>query len=159
MANFDFLAKYKVASDKEQDINIGRPWKHLFIPVQPFELLEAENELGYRLPAELDAFYSEIGYGFFYNNSDKDFNRFLSPDILVEINLRQDEYEFDPDLDIYNNPDRIIFFQVNEGVFLTIDKNENNGSSAIYFVTDRIAGSLKDFLLKYDADPDYLNSL
>lgn len=159
MAEFDFLAKYKVASDREQDVNIGRPWKHLFIPVQPFELLEAENELGYRLPEELDKFYLEIGYGFFHNNSDEDFNRFLSPDVLVEINMRQDEYEFDPDLDIYNDPGKVIFFQVNEGVFLTIDKYSKSSTSAIYYVTDKIADSLKDFLLKYDKDPNYLNSL
>jgi hypothetical protein len=54
----------------------------------------------------------------------------------VEINLRQDEYEFDPDLDIYGDPDRIIFFQVNEGVFLTIDKaSASNGiNSSIYYL-------------------------
>jgi len=159
MANFDFLVKYKVASDQEQDMNIGRPWKHLFIPVEPFELLEAENELGYRLPEELDNFYLEIGYGFFHNNSDKDFNRFLSPDVLVEINLRQNEYEFDPDLDIYDEDDKIIFFQVNEGVFLTIEKSTNSSVSPIYYIKDKVADSLKDFLIEYDKDPNYLNHL
>jgi hypothetical protein len=134
MAEFDFLVKYKIPSDKEQDVDISRPWKHLFIPIQPFELLEAENELGYRLPEELDRFYLEVGYGVFHNNSDKDFNRFLSPDVLVGINLRQDEYELDPDLDIYDDPDRIVFFQVNEGVFLTIDKSSNGINSSIYYL-------------------------
>lgn len=159
MQNFDFLAKYKVVSAEEQDVNIGRPWKHLFIPVQPFELLEAESELGYRLPEELDKFYLEIGYGFFHNNSNKYFNIFLPPDVLVEINLRKDEYEFDPDLDLYDNPDRVIFFQVNEGVFLTMDKSSNKGTSSIYYITDKIADSLKDFLLEYDKNLNYLNSL
>jgi hypothetical protein len=134
MAEFDFLVKYKIPSDKEQDVDISRPWKHLFIPIQPFELLEAENELGYRLSEELDRFYLEVGYGVFHNNSDKDFNRFLSPDVLVEINLRQDEYELDPDLDIYDDPDRIVFFQVNEGIFLTIDKSSNGINSSIYYL-------------------------
>jgi hypothetical protein len=159
MVDFGFLAKYKVASDKEQDIDIGRRWKHLFIPVQPLDLLQAENELGYRLPEEINKFYLEIGYGFFHNNSDKDFNRFLSSDVLVETNLRQDEYEFDPDLDIYNDLNRIIFFQVNEGVFLTIDKYSTTVNSSIYYITNKVANSLKDFLLKYDSDPNYLNSL
>ena len=159
MANFEFLSQYRVVSSREEDIDRGRESKHLFIPVQPFDLLEAENELGFRLPSELDEFYSKIGYGFFYNNSNKDFNRFLSPDVLVEINLRQDQFEFDPDLELYDNPNHLIFFQVNEGVYLTVDRSVKGDKSPVYYVTSNISNSIEEFLKNYDEDPEYLRKI
>lgn len=157
MADFDFLLKYRVASSSEEDFDKGRSRKHLFVPLKPFALVEAENELGFRLPNELDELYSKIGYGFLFNNSDKDFNRLLSPDVVAQINLRQDQYEFDPDLEIYDNPDHIIFFEVNEGVYLTLDRTVKGKKSPVYYVRKKINESLEDFLRAYDKDPDYLN--
>lgn len=159
MANFEFLSQYRVVSDRKEDIDKGRQWKHLFIPLKPFALLEAEEELGFRFPKELDDFYSKIGYGFFYNNSNRDFNRFLSPDVVAAINLRQDQYEFDPDLEIYDDPNHIIFFEVNEGVYLTLDRTIKGGESPVYYVMSKIADSIEIFLREYDKNIDYLNNL
>lgn len=159
MANFEFLSQYRVASSQEQDIDKGRAWKHLLIPLKPFALLEAENELGFRFPEELDEFYSKIGYGFFHNSSNQDFNRFLSPDVVAAINLREDQYEFDPDLDIYNDPSHLIFFEVNEGVYLTLDRSVKGDKSPVYYVMSRVSESLEEFLRQYDKNPDYLNGL
>ena len=122
-------------------------------------LLEAENELGFRFPTELDEFYSKIGYGFFHNNIGQDFNRFLSPDVVATINLRQDQYEFDPDLDLYDDPNHLIFFEVNEGVYLTIDRSVKGDKSPVYYVMSKVSGSIEDFLKAYDKDPDYLNKV
>lgn len=157
MANFDFLSQYRVASSQEEDLDKGRKWKHLFIPLKPFALLEAEHDLGFRFPAELDEFYSKIGCGFFYNNTDKDFNRFLSPDVVAAINLREDQYEFDPDLDLYNDPNHLIFFEVNEGVYLTIDRSIKGDKSPVYYINSKVSDSIEKFLREYDKDPDYLN--
>ena len=159
MANFDFLLQYRVASSQEDDLDKGRAWKHLFIPLKPFALLEAEHDLGFRFPVELDEFYSKIGYGFFHNNIDKDFNRFLSPDVVAAINLREDQYEFDPDLDLYNDSNHLIFFEVNEGVYLTIDRSVKGDKSPVYYVMSKISNSIEEFLKEYDKDSDYLNKV
>ena len=159
MAIFDFLLHYRVASSQEDDLDKGRAWKHLFIPLKPFALLEAERDLGFRFPAELDEFYFKIGYGLFHNNIDKDFNRFLSPDVVAAINLREDQYEFDPDLDLYDDPNHLIFFEVNEGVYLTVDRTVKGDKSPVYYVMSKIADSIEDFLRQYDKNPDYPNEL
>ena len=159
MADFDFLKQYVTVDSKEENLEKGRSWKHLFIPLQPFDLLEAENELGYRFPDELSQFYSEIGYGFFYNTLDEDFNRFLSPDVVAEINLRQDQYEFDPDLNLYDNSDRTIFFEVNEGVYLTIDHSVKGKKSPVYYILTKITDSIEEFLRLYDNDFEYLKKM
>ena len=159
MANFEFLSQYRVASSEEEALDKGRAWKHMFIPLRPFALLEAENELGFRFPAELDEFYSKIGYGFFHNNLQESFNRFLSPDVVAQIHLRQDQYEFDPDLELYEDQDHIIFFEVNEGVYLTIDRSVKGDKSPVYYVLTKVSDSLEEFLRAYDKDPEYLNKL
>ena len=55
---------------------------------------------------------------------------------LQDINLRIGDFEYDPDLEIYDeiyNDDKLLFFEVNEGVYLAIDKIEHNEKNAIYY--------------------------
>lgn len=128
---------------------------HTFYNVHENELLDAQERLGFKFPKELREFYLEVGYGFIKSRNQNAFNRFLGPGTIADIRLREDIYELDPDLDgIYEEDDRLVFFEVNEGVYLTLDLNQASQTPVYYFET-QIAGSLKEFISKMDEDAEY----
>ena len=127
---------------------------HKFYELKENDLTEAEERLGFSFPKELREFYLEIGYGFIRGNKSA-INRFLDPATIADITLREDIYEFDPDLDgIYEDEDKLVFYEVNEGVYLTLDLNETDKSPVFFFDT-KIADSLEEFVEKVDQDDQY----
>ncbi|KAB8129171.1 SMI1/KNR4 family protein [Gracilibacillus oryzae] len=128
--------------------------KHQFYELQENDIINAEERLGFPFPAELRDFYIKIGYGFISSNSNA-FNRVMDPDTVADITLREGIYEFDPDLDgIYEEEDQLVFYEVNEGVYITLDLTDTTSTSVYYFET-KIADSLEEFLRKVDEDPAY----
>ncbi|MCA1201996.1 MULTISPECIES: SMI1/KNR4 family protein [Bacillaceae] len=129
--------------------------KHKFIRLQENELLDAEERLGFELPNELRDFYLEVGYGFIKGRDGNTINRIMDPDTIADITLREGIYEFDPDLEgIYEEDDKLVFYEVNEGVYLTLDLNTPQ-QTPVYFLETQIAGSLGEFIRKVNEDPEY----
>ena len=61
-------------------------------------------------------------------------NRIMDPDTIADITLREGIYEFDPDLEgIYEEEDKLVFYEVNEGVYLTLDLNTPQ-QTPVYFL-------------------------
>ena len=85
--------------------------KHEFYSLEGKEIEAAEQRLEAKFPAELRQFYAEIGYGFANRNETTAFQRIIDPDSAVDLHLRKDFYEHDPDLDIYN--EREALFSLN----------------------------------------------
>ena len=80
----------------------------------------------------------------------------LDPDSLRIINLRQEYYEFDPDLELYQDyHGKLIFFEVNEGVYLLISKDHINEKNPIYYFEEKIADSLEEFLIQFDRESNF----
>ncbi len=116
---------------------------------------KAEDELGIILPKELKKFYEEVGYGFL-NTKEDNFNRILDPNSLCEFRFRKGQFANDSELDIYeeDEKDKLIFFEICEGMYLSIGfSKENKGK--IFSFEKNIADSLKDFLIKYQIDERY----
>ncbi|MBU8730734.1 SMI1/KNR4 family protein [Cytobacillus oceanisediminis] len=133
--------------------------KHKFIKLQESELLNAEERLGFTLPNELRNFYLEVGYGFIKGINGNAINRIMDPDTIADITLREDIYEFDPDLEnIYEEEDKLVFFEKNEGVYLTLDLNTSN-YTPVYFFGIKIADSLEEFIRKIDEDDEYFMAM
>ncbi|MCM2989149.1 SMI1/KNR4 family protein [Bacillus safensis] len=129
--------------------------KHKFIRLQENKLLNAEERLGFELPYELRDFYLEVGYGFIKGSDGNAINRIMGPDAIADITLREGIYEFDPDLEgIYEEDDKLVFFEVNEGVYLTLDLNTPQ-QTPVYFFETQIADSLEEFIRKVDEDAEY----
>lgn len=129
--------------------------QHQFYEITREEIRTAEERLGFSFPSELSTFYLEVGYGFINKENKNTFNRLLDPDTIADITLREGIYEFDPDLDgIYEEEDQFVFYEVNEGVYLTLDRKAVN-QSPVYFFETKIAGSLEEFMQKIDQDSDY----
>lgn len=129
--------------------------KHKFIKLQENELIDAEERLGFALPKELRNFYLEVGYGFIKGSNGNAIDRIMDPDTIADITLREGIYEFDPDLEgIYEEDDKLVFFEVNEGVYLTLDLNTPK-QTPVYFFETQIADSLEEFIRKVDVDAEY----
>ena len=78
---------------------------------------------------------------------------------MAQINLREDFYEFDPDLEIYDEEDKLIFFEINEGLYLTILKEDVGGENGIYFFDTKIASSLEEFVIELNKNHNFIEEL
>ncbi|MGY2614165.1 SMI1/KNR4 family protein [Bacillus pretiosus] len=128
---------------------------HKFFKLQENELIVAEERLGFAFPNELRSFYLEVGYGFIKGNNVDAINRIMDPDTIADITLREGIYEFDPDLEgIYEEEDKLVFYEINEGVYLTLDLNTPQ-QTPVYFFETQIADSLEEFIRKINQDTEY----
>ncbi|MFJ9383785.1 SMI1/KNR4 family protein [Peribacillus sp. NPDC101481] len=128
---------------------------HKFFPLKEKDLIKAEERLGFKFPPELREFYLEVGYGFFKGNNENSISRLMDPDTIADITLRKGIYEYDPDLEgIYEEEDKLVFYEVNEGVYLTLDLNDTQRTS-VHFFDNKIADSLESFIKKVDEDNEY----
>ncbi|EMK2594208.1 SMI1/KNR4 family protein [Bacillus sp. GMs2/2] len=148
---FNFLKEYVVV-----DRSARSKQKSIFYPLPKEEIAEAEGLLKMQFPKELKLFYEGIGYGFLKTNKTL-INRFMDPFSIVDFRLRQDIYEYNPNLDDVDDDESLVFFEVSEISFLTIKfKQENElGQCPIYYGSTKIADSLEEFLIKMEGNPDY----
>lgn len=126
-----------------------------FYSIKPDAVNKAQEDLGIILPKELKEFYEEIGYGFL--NSEEDyFNRIMDPYSLCEFRFRKGQFANDPELESYeeDEKDKLIFFEICEGVYLSIGFSKEN-SGKIFSGDKIIADSLKEFLIKYQENERY----
>ncbi|MFY2157700.1 SMI1/KNR4 family protein [Cytobacillus firmus] len=99
-----------------------------------------------------------VGYGFIKGQSANAINRILGPGAVADIRLREGIFEFDPDLDeLFDDEDKLIFFEVNEGVYISIDLQLVN--NPIYYFDIQIAESLEDFFKKFLNNNEYFIDL
>lgn len=122
---------------------------HQFHPLSAADIQKVDAV--FPIPAALKEFYAEVGYGFFHTADKNRFNRLLGPNSLHDINLRKNSYEFDPNLDFYEElyaGSKLIFLEIDELNHLAIDKT----TEAIYYFSDKLADSLEEFLHMFDKD-------
>lgn len=126
-----------------------------FYSIKSNAVEEAQKELGIILPDELTEFYKQVGYGFLYSKEYR-FNRIMSPKSLCEFRFRTGSYSNASDLDLYEDYERnrIIFFEISEGNYLSIGFSQGNKGEIFYGKT-KIANSLKEFLINYQENESY----
>ncbi len=156
MSDFSFLEQYILPSTSEEERDKNKDYKH-FLFMSTSQVINSVNST-LPIPIELKQFFENVGYGFFFQQDKISFDSLLNPNSFKIINLREEYYEFDPDLELYEEEeyqDKLIFFEVNEGVYLLISKEAVNGKNAIYYFDEKIADSLEEFLIKFDKDSSY----
>lgn len=122
------------------------------------DILKAEQRMNVDIPNDLKQLYLEVGYGFIKGESDNAINRILGPGAVADIRLREGIFEFDSDLDeLYDDENKLIFFEVNEGVYISIDLQLAN--NPIFYFDTQIAESLEDFFKKFLNDNEYFIDL
>ncbi|MGG3476453.1 SMI1/KNR4 family protein [Peribacillus frigoritolerans] len=128
---------------------------HKFFPLKEKDIIKAEERLGFKFPPELRKFYLEVGYGFLQGNNENSISRLMDPDTITDITLREGIFEYEPDLEgIYEEADKLVFYEVNEGVYLTLDLNDTQRNS-VHFFDNKIADSLESFIKKVDENNEY----
>lgn len=118
--------------------------KHKFLPLKVKEIETAEQRLGTKFLAELRQFYVEIGYSFANRDEITVFQRIIDPESAVDLHLRQDFYEHDSDLDMYDEREGFLFFEVVEGLYFEV-RSGTVDVSPVYFIDTRISNSLQAF--------------
>ncbi|WP_078552234.1 SMI1/KNR4 family protein [Bacillus alkalicellulosilyticus] len=126
-----------------------------FYLVTENEIKEVEKELEIKFPKELVTFYIEVGYGFI-KGSEFNINRIMDPYSVRDFRLRVNDYEFYPDIEIYDEfeNNKLIFFEGSESALMSIELNENT-NSAVYYYDIQIATSLEEFLRKIQENDKY----
>ncbi|WP_179212594.1 SMI1/KNR4 family protein [Priestia aryabhattai] len=132
--------------------------KHKFLTLKEKEIEAAEQRLGTKFPAELRQFYLEIGYGFANRNETTAFQRIIDPDSAVDLHLREDFYEHDPDLDMYDEREGFIFFEVVEGLYFEV-RWGTEAASPVYFMDTRISDCLQAFFEQLDNNAHFYEKM
>lgn len=132
--------------------------KHTFYPLDVKDIEAAEQRLVAKFPAELRQFYGEIGYGFANRNETTAFQRIIDPESAVDLHLRQDFYEHDPDLDMYDEREGFLFFEVVEGLYFEVRWGTAD-TSPVYFIDKRISDSLQAFFEQLDNDAHFYEKM
>lgn len=126
-----------------------------FYPVTANEIKEVEKELDLKIPKELVNFYIEVGYGFI-KGSEFNINRIMDPYSVRDFRLRVNDFEFYPDIEIYDEfeNNKLIFFEGSESALISIELNKNN-RNPVYYYDIEIATSLEEFLRKIEENDKY----
>ena len=155
MGQFTFLRSYILT---EGD-HISNKKKHSFNRLNDNDINNAELRMNIKLPEELIQFFKEIGYGFMSNKTKQGINRLMDPSSIVDFRLGESVYENDPDRVIYDNDKLLVFFEVSEGTYLTMDftnvSRNDEEQCPIYYFDEKIADSLYEFLVRMDSGTDY----
>lgn len=130
-----------------------------FYPLKKEDIEQVEKELGLTFPNELRQFYLEIGYGFF-KGSEYQINRLMDPESVRDFRLRVDDYEFYPDIEIFDEveKDKLVFFEGDESTTILIGLGEGQ-TNPIYLFETKIADSLFEFLQLMAKDDNYYLAL
>ena len=126
-----------------------------FYKVKANSIEAAQESLGIVFPKDLIEFYKQVGYGFLKSENDN-FNRIMDPESVAEFRLRTGQFANYSDLDIYDayERDRLVFFEICEGCYISIGFTKSN-SGKIYYGKKRVANSLDEFLTKYQNDENF----
>lgn len=89
-----------------------------FYPVNLDKIRDSESKLGIQIPELLKEFYAEVGYGFLKSKVDN-INRIMDPESVLDFRLRQHDFEFYSDIEIYKQfeDDKLVFFEANEVIY------------------------------------------
>lgn len=129
--------------------------KNAFYAVTSDEIEEAQNSLNLLLPNQLKEFYLQVGYGFIAGSEDN-VNRIMDPLSVRDFRLRQNDYEYYPDIEIYDKyeNEKVIFFESDIYSLISIGIGQLN-DGVIYYYDVPIAKSLKEFLIKLEENDTY----
>lgn len=130
-----------------------------FYPVNLDEIKNSESKLAIQIPELLKEFYLEVGYGFLKSKV-ANINRIMDPESILDFRLRQHDFDFYPDIEIYNQfeDDKLVFFEANEVALLSIEfAAENKGK--IYYYDKEIAPNLVELLEQLMEDDTFYYDL
>ena len=128
---------------------VKRNESNSFYSVKNEMIKKAEENMGVFIPKALQTFFLEVGYGFLESKK-SNVNRLMGPSSISEFRLMIGQFEnseIAEEFKIYSS-DKLVFFEVNESMYLSIGITKNNAGKIFYY-DDLIAVNLEEFLKKY----------
>lgn len=128
--------------------------KNTFYPVTLEEIEKVEKELKIKFPINLKTFYLEVGYGFIHSDVGN-INRIMHPFSVRDFRLRQNDFEYYPDIEIYDEfeGNKLIFFEGNEASLLSVGFNSEEGK--VFYYDEKVADNFSDFIIKITEDDTF----
>lgn len=133
--------------------------KNIFYPVTLEEIEKVEKELKIKFPISLKTFYLEVGYGFIHSEVGN-INRIMHPFSVRDFRLRQNDFEYYPDIEIYDEfeGNKLIFFEGNEASLLSVGFNSEEGK--VFYYDEKLTDNFSDFIIKINEnDTFYYDSI
>ena len=126
-----------------------------FYPVKSEDIQKAESNMGIIIPDVLTQFYLSVGYGFL-ETCKHNINRIMDPGSVEEFFLGTGQFQDSEGVELFSNytKDKLIFFEVNESLYLSIGITKKN-KGKIYYYDEMIADDLNEFFEKYLENEDY----
>ena len=160
---YTYLQKYKLKDSYFAELGIEKTMKlnHHFYTPHEIDLSKAYDKL-IPFPVELKIFYETIGFGFMHRKNG-DVNRIFDPVSLFMINLLQDDFQYNPEMrkivEMYDINKQLLFFQLQLGQYVVIDRHDISGENAIYYHDEKLAGSLSEFIYTYHKNKNWLDDI
>lgn len=154
------LSNGKRIDRRVQAATEGDPYEHYlsgFWRIDPADLRDVESELGYSLPEQLSAFYSEIGVGTVRSSKKIEglsYNNVLFPWDMGKLIAGTCAWA-DPDIEI--EPDVLPFFERDVGLFLCVRPESEQPNAVHWMWGDKICDSVVEFFQRVIVDPDWFN--
>lgn len=126
-----------------------------FYAVEEESILKAESGMGLIIPKSLKLFFKNVGYGFIETKS-HNINRIMDPESIQEFFFEEGQFENLEEASLIKKytRDKIVFFEANESLYLSIGTTKKNNGKIFYY-NENIADSLEDFFDKYSKDEKY----
>ena len=123
--------------------------QNTFYPVKAEEIQQAESNMGINIPDLLKQFYLSVGYGFLETHR-QNINRIMGPGSVEEFFLGTGQFQNSEEVEMLCNytKDKLVFFEVNESLFLSIGLTVLN-RGRIYYYDVMIAKDIIEFFEKY----------
>ena len=130
-----------------------------FYALTDSEIRQAENDMQMQLPVELVRFYKETGYGFF-KSVKGNINRLMDPLSIRDFRLSQNDFEYFPEMELYAEfaENKLIFFEVNESIFFSIELCDGD-RQRIFLYNVVIAESLEAFVEAFLDNEDFYEEI
>ena len=105
--------------------------------------------MGEIIPDALTQFYLNVGYGFLETHR-HNINRIMGPSSVEEFYFGTGQFQNSEEVEIFGKytKDKLVFFEVNESLFLSIGITKLN-KGKIYYYDDVIANDMSEFFEKY----------
>lgn len=128
--------------------------KNIFYPVTLEEIEKVEKELKIKFPISLKTFYLEVGYGFIHSDVGN-INRIMHPLSVRDFRLRQNDFEYYPDIEIYDEfeGNKLIFFEGNEASLLSVGFNSEEGK--VFYYDEKVTDDFSDFIMEINEDDTF----
>lgn len=90
----------------------------MFYPVKEEEIIYAESKMGIDFPRELREFFSQIGYGYFYDIDECFIDMLMSPKHIVDFRFGEGDYFYAEEREFLESEDLVFLKLIQIVIFI-----------------------------------------